>query len=279
MLPADVSPSSVQVTTVRTLYRPRSDLPVPSVPVRSSVDPGKRTLEVLAAVALPPAVVAAIIGLALGEVIGLVVAFVVVAAGLIGAVWVRSAGAAVDLGGDPPDPVQHARLLNLVDGLCVTGGVRMPALRVVEASGCNLAVVGRDSAHATLVVTSGLLEDLTRMELEGALATGVVELRRGDAGPATVAAAASGLTVGPALIVRLAVDPQRDRVMDEAAASLTRYPPGLTAAYEKFARHGTEVPGTRRRHAHLWLADPGGSSTPAPYRSSLQERIHVLAEL
>jgi heat shock protein HtpX len=224
-------------------------------------------------VSLPPAVVAAVVGLLLGGVIGLCVAFVVVAAGVAGLVWVRSAGPSVDIGGTPADPTRHARLVNLVDGLCVSGGVRMPALRVIEGPGCNLAVVGRDAAHATLVVTSGLLEDLTRMELEGALATGVVELRRGDAVPATVAAAAGAFTV------RVAVDPDRDRLIDQAASALTRYPPGLAAAYKKLAEVGTTVPGTPRRQAHLWLADPTGSDGPAPYRLSLQERVNALAEL
>ena len=236
-------------------------------------DPGRRTALVLAVVALPPAIVAGIIGALLGGVILAVVLLVVVGAALVALVWVRSASRIADIGGDPADPTRHARLVNLVDGLCVSAGVRMPALRVLEADGCNLAVVGRDRSHAALVVTSGLIEDLTRMELEGALATGIVELRRGDATPATVAAAAG------AFAVRLAVDPRRDRLVDEAAAALTRYPPGLTAAYHKLQEHGTTVPGTRRSSAHLWLADPDGTGAPVPYRVSLQERIDALAEL
>jgi hypothetical protein len=238
----------------------------------ASVDPGRRTLLVLAAVALPPALLAGVIGVVLGGVVLLVILFVVVAAALVAVVWVRSAGGA-DIGGTPVDPRRHARLVNLVDGLCVSAGVRVPALRVLDAAGCNLAVVGRDQAHSALIVTSGLLEDLTRMELEGALATGIVELRRGDAAPATVAAAAGAFTV------RLAVDPRRDRVVDEAAAALTRYPPGLSAAYHKLQQHGTDVPGTRRRSAHLWLADPDHQRPPAPYRMTLQARIDALAEL
>jgi hypothetical protein len=239
----------------------------------ASVDPGRRTALVLAAVALPPALVAGVIGVILGGVILLVILFVVVAVALVAGVWVRSAGRAADIGGTPVDPRRHARLVNLVDGLCVSAGVRVPALRVLDAAGCNLAVVGRDQAHSALIVTSGLLEDLTRMELEGALATGIVELRRGDAGPATVAAAAG------AFAVRLAVDPRRDRVVDEAAAALTRYPPGLTAAYHKLQDLGTDVPGTRRRSAHLWLAEPDHERPGAHYRMTLQERIDALAEL
>jgi hypothetical protein len=238
-----------------------------------SVDPGRRTVLVIGAVALPPAVMAGVVGIVVGGIIGLVVGFVVVAVALVAAVWARSASGIVDIGGTPADPIRYARLVNLVDGLCVSAGVRMPALRVLEAEGCNLAVVGRDQAHAALIVTSALVEDLTRMELEGALATGIVELRRGDAAPATVAAAAGAFTV------RLAVDPRRDRVVDDAAAALTRYPPGLTAAYRKMEEHGTAVPGTRHRRAHLWLADPEPARTPPPYRISLQQRIDALAEL
>lgn len=237
------------------------------------MDPARRTALVLSAVAVPPAVVAGVIGVVVGGIVLPIVLFVAVAVALVVAVWARSGSPSVDVGGTPVDPSRHARLVNLVDGLCVSAGVRVPALRVVDSPGCNLAVVGRDQAHSALVVTSGLIEDLTRMELEGALATGIVELRRGDAAPATVAAAAGGFTV------RLAVDPQRDRVVDEAAAALTRYPPGLSAAYHKLQQYGTSVPGTRRRSAHLWLADPEGGPHAAPYRISLQERIDALAEL
>jgi hypothetical protein len=233
-----------------------------------NIDPERRTALVLAAVAAPPAIVAAIIGvLAVGAVLG-VVLLVVVALAVAAAVWIRSGRRAGDLGGIPADPMRHARLVNLVDGLCVSAGVRPPALRVLDAPGCNLAVIGRDAGHAALVVTG-----VTRVELEGALATGIVELRRGDAGPATAAVAAGSFTV------RLAVDPRRDRIVDEAAAALTRYPPGLAAAYRKMARHGTVVPGAASRTAHLWLADPREPGEPSAYRLTLQERIGALVEL
>jgi heat shock protein HtpX len=228
----------------------------------------------IATVAVPPAVVAGVVGLIVAGPILLVVLFVVVGVGVAAIVWIRSTSRLGDLGGAAADPKRHARLVNLVDGLCVSAGVRTPELRVVDTPGCNLAVVGRDPAHAALVVTSGLLADLTRMELEGALATGVVELRRGDVAPATVAAA-----IGP-FAVRMAVDPRRDRVVDAAAAALTRYPPGLVAAYLKLQEHGTAVPGTPRRSSHLWLVDPEPvGSPPASYRVPLQERIDALAEL
>jgi heat shock protein HtpX len=70
----------------------------------------------------------------------------------------------------PADPHTYARLYNLVEGLCIASGLPQPALYVVDDPAPNAFATGRDPKHASLAVTSGLLDKMNRVELEGVLA-------------------------------------------------------------------------------------------------------------
>jgi Zn-dependent protease with chaperone function len=248
---------------------------VNAVAVEPSTNPGRRVAGLLALVSVGPALVGLLIGLAAGGALGGVVGLVVLAVATPLVFWWRAGRLALGPPGSrPADPGTDARLLNLAEGLCVTAGVKLPDLRVVEAEGLNLAVVGRDEASATVVVTSRLLEQLTRMELEGVVAVAVTAIRQRDLAPATLSAAAFGLGAG------YAVGPGRDPRLDDGSVTLTRYPPGLASAYEKFKQLGTVVPAVPRPQAHLWLADPSPAGTAtAGYRTALVERIDALNDL
>jgi heat shock protein HtpX len=196
---------------------------------------------------------------------------------------------------DPADPVAHARLFNLVAGLCINAGVPPPSLGVVNADGLNALVAGRNPRNATLVVTQGLLDRLSLIELEAVLARELSQIKSYDVLPATVAVALFGIfrvltplsvIAGPGL--RLSVGSQREEVADLAAVSLTRFPPAMLAALEKMQSLGTAVPNAPPAVAHLWLADPippgqAAGATRAGHlfgtHPPLEERIEALREL
>lgn len=226
----------------------------------------------VAVVAVPPAVVLGAATAAASVVAAPVVA-VAVAAALAAGVWRRAGTVAAALGGRPPGR-GDARLVNLVEGLVLVAGVRMPQLRVAESPGLNLAVAGRSPKEAVLVVTSGLLANLDRIALEGALGIGVAALRRTPY-PAATLAAATGIGL------RRAVDPCRDLDLDEAAAGFTRYPPGVESALRAFESLGTAVAGVDRKASHLWLADPSPvpSAPPPPYRIPIPTRLAAVRDL
>jgi heat shock protein HtpX len=71
---------------------------------------------------------------------------------------------------EPADPTQYARLYNLIEGLCIASGLPQPKLYIVEDPAPNAFATGRDPRHASIAVTSGLLEKMNRVELEGVLA-------------------------------------------------------------------------------------------------------------
>jgi Zn-dependent protease with chaperone function len=237
--------------------------------------PERRAQVIIGAGAFVPALVVGLVGL-LGGVIVAVVVFVVVLVGL--AAWLSLAGerrALAGLSPRPADPDRDARLVNLVDGLCTTAGLRAPRLLVTDDPGCNLLVAGRGVDAAVLVVTRGLLDHLSRIELEGVLADGLVQIRQGDIVPATVAVATFGLGVRFALAGTAA-----DEAADQAAAALTLYPPALARALDAMDEHGTKVAGARATTAHLWLADPRPASAGAQAsRPPLAERAAALREL
>lgn len=72
--------------------------------------------------------------------------------------WRASISTVRTLGrGVPADPQQHARLLNVVDGLCLGAGVTRPLVEVVDDPAANALVAGLNQRDSLLLVTSGLL--------------------------------------------------------------------------------------------------------------------------
>lgn len=239
-----------------------------------------RALRLATLFAVPPAVVLALIlGLAVGWIAGLV-ALVVVGGALFA--WVRMAGDRLvnrrlsGPGVRPADPSAEARLFNLVEGLSASAGVTAPRLFVFEADGLNAMVAGTDTRRASMAVTSGLLSELDRVELEAVVAAQLWLMRHGEIVPATALAATFG--VGRRLMLRA----DRDTRIDQGAVALTKYPPALASALEKIETKGAVVPGQPGWMTQLWLADPresGPSGHAAVGRLPLTERVEALREL
>ena len=177
-------------------------------------------------------------------------------------------------GGEPADPLRHARLHNLTEGLCGAAGVPKPALYVLADDGPNALACGRSPRTAAVVVTQGLLDQLSRIELEGVLAHELSHIKSFDILPATVAVVLAA-PLGPRL-VGWVVRPGREALADAQGVSITRYPPGLLAALEKIDVASVVMRPRSRTIAHLWLVPP---ETGPAQRPSLDERIEALKEL
>ena len=91
------------------------------------------------------------------------------------------------------DPTEFARLHNLVDGLCIAGGLKKPRLYVIDDPAPNAFATGRDEDHAAIAVTTGLLHRMNRVELEGVLAHELAHIKNNDILVATVAVTLVGL--------------------------------------------------------------------------------------
>jgi heat shock protein HtpX len=238
------------------------------------VNPQSRAALVVALFAAGPAVVLGVIALVVaGPVAGVVVLFVV---GVALAAWARFAGdrrVLAAVGGRDADPVSDARLWNLAEGLSINAGLRQPRLRVIDSPGLNAMAAGTRADRAIVGVTSGLLAELDRIELEAVLAEELIQIRYHETLPATVVAATFG--VGRVIALR----PDADADADQAAVALTRYPPALASALEKLKAKGADVAGQPATLAHLWLADPRSGAAPGRGRLTIGERVEALREL
>ena len=128
-----------------------------------------------------------------GGVAGLVIALVIAGAMAGGAYWKSDAIALAMSHARPADPVEHARLHNLVEGLCIAGGLPKPRVYVVEDDAPNAFATGRDPRHAAVAVTTGLMEKLNRIELEGVLAHELSHVKNYDILVSTLAVTMVGM--------------------------------------------------------------------------------------
>jgi heat shock protein HtpX len=196
----------------------------------------------------------------------------------------------------PADEREYAQLHNLVEGLCIAGGLPKPAVYVVPEEAPNAFATGRDPEHASIAVTQGLLDRLNRVELEGVLAhelshiknrdvlvntiaatlVGVVVLmagwmrwgffwgggrdrgRGGGGNPIILIIAVVAIILAPlgAQLIRFAVSRRREYLADANGALLSRYPPGLASALRKIAAAPNQMRVANNATAHLWFSQP-----------------------
>lgn len=67
----------------------------------------------------------------------------------------------------PADEQEHAFLINTVQGLALAAGIPVPRIYVIDDTAPNAFATGRDPKHAVLCVTTGLMQKMNRVELEG----------------------------------------------------------------------------------------------------------------
>ena len=92
----------------------------------------------------------------------------------------------------PADGPEYARYRNLVEGLCIAAGLPVPKLYVVDDPAPNAFATGRNPKHAAVAVTTGLLEKMNRVELEGVLAHELSHVKNYDILVTTIAVTAVG---------------------------------------------------------------------------------------
>jgi heat shock protein HtpX len=169
-------------------------------------------------------------------------------------------------------------LYDMVASLSDRAEIPMPTLFVVPTKSPNAFATGRDPEHAALAVTQGILEILSREELEGVLAHEITHIRNRDTLTQAVAGTIAGaitfagriLTLGAlygpvtrddrrggnafgalfliilapiaAGLIQFAISRTREFAADLGSAEITGNPLALASALEKLEEMGHQIP-------------------------------------
>ncbi|MBI4089131.1 MAG: zinc metalloprotease HtpX [Candidatus Levybacteria bacterium] len=71
-------------------------------------------------------------------------------------------------------------LFRTVENLCIGAGIPMPKIYIIEDSAPNAFATGRDPKHSVVCATTGILEKLNKVELEGVIAHELSHVRNYD---------------------------------------------------------------------------------------------------
>ncbi len=156
----------------------------------------RRTFLLLFAFVLLIAVVATALGVLLsggGSVFGITAIAIIIAIAMAwGSYFFSDKVALASSHAKLADGQEYLRYHNLVEGLCIAAGLPKPRLYVVDDPAPNAFATGRNPKHAALAVTTGLLEQMNRVELEGVLAHELSHVKNYDILVTTIAITAVG---------------------------------------------------------------------------------------
>ncbi len=64
----------------------------------------------------------------------------------------------------------NKELYRLVENLCITAGLPVPKIYIIQDSAMNAFATGRDAEHGVICLTTGIIQRLEKTELEGVIA-------------------------------------------------------------------------------------------------------------
>jgi heat shock protein HtpX len=83
-------------------------------------------------------------------------------------------------GGEDVTRQQQPRLYNLLENLCISRGIPMPKLKVMDSPALNAFATGLNRRQYSVTVTTGLLKALNDREIEAVLGHELTHIRNGD---------------------------------------------------------------------------------------------------
>ncbi len=236
------------------------------------------------------------IGDPIGALFGLAIAF---ALGTVSGLVSYYAGDKMVLAASRAQEITHEdapRLFNVVEEMAIAGGLPMPKVYIIRDSAPNAFATGRDPEHASVAVTSGLLDKLNRDELQGVIAHEMAHVGNYDIRYAMLVGILVGTTVlisdfflrglwfgggrsregggyvqvimlvvaillailAPlfARLLQMSISRQREYLADVTAVRLTRNPDGLADALQKISGDREVLEVANRATAHLYIVNP-----------------------
>jgi heat shock protein HtpX len=88
---------------------------------------------------------------------------------------------------------EEPRLYNILENLCISRGITMPKLKVVDDEGLNAFATGMNDKQYAITVTSGLIRNLNDAEIESVLGHELTHIRNGDVRLLVIAVVIAGV--------------------------------------------------------------------------------------
>jgi len=126
---------------------------------------------------------------------GLVLALIVVFVATWGSYWYSDRIVLSMSRARPVDRNTEPYLINVVEGLSIAAGIPAPRAYVIDDPAPNAFATGRNPANAAIAVTTGLIEKLDRLELDGVVAHELAHIKNYDTLVQTLAAVMAGTIV------------------------------------------------------------------------------------
>ena len=203
----------------------------------------------------------------------------------------------------------HPIYTNIVENLASVARIPKPKTYVIDSPALNAFATGRDPDHGAIAVTQGLIDALTRTELEGVIAHELSHIRNYDTRLMTIVAILVGsiamilnwswrlswhkggdrdsdskgnaiimviglvfIVLAPiiAQLIQLAISRRREFFADASAAHLTRQPSGLIGALKKIAANESiQLESANTATAHLYIDDPVTTETHGSWMAKM----------
>src|ERR1700759_1321269 len=96
-------------------------------------------------------------------------------------------------GGEDVTRQQQPRLYNLLENLCISRGIPMPKLKIIDSDALNAYATGLNQRQYAVTVTSGLLKALNDQEVEAVLGHELTHIRNGDVQLMVIAVVIAGV--------------------------------------------------------------------------------------
>ena len=243
---------------------------------------------------LVPIVVLLVVGIALRQFIVVPILGVLAGVALQRAVASSSRTVFSDVLESPTaSDVTHARVYNVVDGLCVVSGDQRPAVVVIDSQfPLAVAAVDSDGSHV-IGVSQNFVNVMTRVEVEAVMAHLLWRLRVGHCRLVSYLVGLDrvlskiGLRTVSQRIAKKALSQELITLADIAACQATRFPPALISALEKCESSQGSVALDAGQFLSFALPADLGGATSATFkvssldltRPSLSERVAILKEM
>jgi heat shock protein HtpX len=96
-------------------------------------------------------------------------------------------------GGQEVTRAEQPRLYNLLENLCISRGITMPKLKVMQSDALNAFATGMNQKQYSITVTSGLIDRLDDAEIEAVLGHELTHIRNGDVRMMVIAVIIAGV--------------------------------------------------------------------------------------